>query len=173
MLLTKVAILKWNNKNRKYYESLGYKLTKSGDSFKVPVEQLTPSSKAEVEVLCDFCKEVVVKKKYQVYIKQHHAKYGDCCAKCQPIKNKLCCLDKYGVDVLADDRAVAMFEQVHIAESTLGSLATAAHIVFRGYTLEIDVPAVKLALSDDEMWSNCRLWDNYVLDLLSSLFGFL
>ena len=98
MLLTKVAIIKWNNKNRKYYESLGYKFTKSGDSFKVPVEQLTPSSKAEVEVLCDFCKEVVVKKKYQVYIKQHHVKYGDCCAKCQPIKNKLCCLDKYGVD---------------------------------------------------------------------------
>lgn len=98
MLLTKVAIIKWNNKNRKYYESLGYKFTKSGDSFKVPVEQLTPSSKAEVEVLCDFCKEVVVKKKYQVYIKQHHAKYGDCCAKCQPIKNKLCCLDKYGVN---------------------------------------------------------------------------
>ena len=66
-----------------------------------------------------------------------------------------------------------MFEQVHIAESTLGCLATAAHIVFRSDALEIDVPAVKLALSDDEMWSNCRLWDNYVLDLLSSLFGFL
>ena len=80
---------------------------------------------------------------------------------------------EFVVDVLADDRTVAMFEQVHIAESTLGSLATAAHIVFRGDTLEIDVPAVKLALSDDEMWSNCRLWDNYVLDLLSSLFGFL
>ena len=80
---------------------------------------------------------------------------------------------EFVVDVLADDRAVAMFEQVHIAESTLGSLATAAHIVFRCDALEIDVPAVKLALSDDEMWSNCRLWDNYVLDLLSSLFGFL
>lgn len=98
MLLTENAVVKWNGKNRKYYELLGYKFTKSGDSFEVPVEQLTPSSKAEVEVLCDFCKEVVVKKKYQVYIKQHHAKYGDCCVKCQPIKNKLCYLDKYGVD---------------------------------------------------------------------------
>lgn len=98
MLLTKIAVIKWNNKNRKYYESLGYKFTKNGDSFEVPVEYLTPSSKAEVEVLCDFCKETVVKKKYQMYIKQHLPKYGDCCAKCQPIKNKLCCLDKYGVD---------------------------------------------------------------------------
>lgn len=98
MLLTERVVIKWNNKNRKYYESLGYKFTKNGDSFEVLVEQLTPSSKAEVEVLCDFCKEVVVKKKYQTYMKQHHPKYGDCCAKCQPIKNKLCCLDKYGVD---------------------------------------------------------------------------
>lgn len=98
MLLTENAVVKWNSKNHKYYESLGYKFTKNGDSFEVPVEQLTPSSKAEVEVLCDFCKEVVVKKKYQAYIKQHHIKHGDCCAKCQPIKNKLCCLDKYGVD---------------------------------------------------------------------------
>lgn len=77
------------------------------------------------------------------------------------------------VDVLADDRAVAMFEQVHIANGTLGSLAAAAHIVLRGDTLEIDIPAVKLALSDDEMWRGCRLWDNYILDLLSSLGGFL
>lgn len=38
------------------------------------------------------------KKSYQTYVKQHHAKYGDCCIKCQPLKNKLCCLDKYGVD---------------------------------------------------------------------------
>ena len=53
--------------------------------------------------------------------------------------------------VLADDRAVAMFEQVHIAESTLGCLTTAANIVFRCDALKIDVPAVKLALSDDEM----------------------
>lgn len=98
MLLTKTVFIKWNNKNRKYYESLGYVFTKNGDSFKVPVEQLTPSSKAEVEVLCDFCKQTVVKKKYQVYKTQHHSKYGDCCAGCQPVKNKLCCLDKYGVD---------------------------------------------------------------------------
>lgn len=98
MLLTKIAIVKWNNKNRKYYESLGYEFTKNGNSFEVMVEHLTPSSKAEVEVLCDFCKETVVKKKYQTYMMQHHPQYGDCCTKCQSIKNKFCCLDKYGVD---------------------------------------------------------------------------
>lgn len=62
MLLSNFAKVKWNNKNRKYYESLGYVFTKNGDSFEVPIEQLTKSSKAIVEVLCDFCKKTVVEK---------------------------------------------------------------------------------------------------------------
>ena len=98
MLLSNFAKVKWNNKNRKYYESLGYVFTKNGDSFEVPIEQLTKSSKAIVEVLCDFCKKTVVEKTYQTYVRQHHPTYGDCCHDCQPEKNKLCCLDKYGVD---------------------------------------------------------------------------
>lgn len=98
MLLTKSVFINWNNKHKRYYEDLGYKFTKTGDSFEVLVEHLAPSSHAEVDVLCDFCKETVVKKKYQTYVKQHHPQYGDCCQKCQPLKNKLCCLDKYGVD---------------------------------------------------------------------------
>lgn len=98
MLLSKVVKLKWNAKNRKYYESIGYTFTKYGDEFDVKVEDLTSSSKAVVEVECDFCHNVVVKKNYQTYVKQHHEKYGDCCASCQPQKNKMVCMDKYGVD---------------------------------------------------------------------------
>lgn len=37
MLLSKTTIVKWNNKNRKYYESLGYIFTKNGDEFEVDV----------------------------------------------------------------------------------------------------------------------------------------
>lgn len=98
MLLSKVVQLKWNTKNRKYYESIGYVFTKYGDEFDVKVEDLTPSSKAVVEVECDFCHTVIVRKKYQTYKTQHHEIYGDCCASCQPKKNKLICMDKYGVD---------------------------------------------------------------------------
>lgn len=97
MLLSKTTTIKWNNKNRKYYESLGYVFTRNGDEFEVDVEHLTKASKAIVEVQCDYCGKVV-NKAYQTYIKQHHEKHGDCCVDCQPIKNKLCCLDKYGVD---------------------------------------------------------------------------
>lgn len=62
MLLSKVVKLKWNTKNRKYYESIGYIFTKYGDEFDVKVEDLTPSSKAVVEVECDFCHNVVAKR---------------------------------------------------------------------------------------------------------------
>lgn len=98
MLLSKIVVVKWNIKNKKYYESLGYTFTKNGESFEVPVENLLPNSKVFVDVLCDFCKQKIVRKKYQTYKQQHHPKYGDCCVECQPLKNKLCCLDKYGVD---------------------------------------------------------------------------
>lgn len=97
MLFSKTATVKWNNKNRKYYESLGYVFTKNGDAFEVEINNLTKSSKAIVKVQCDYCGKIV-EKTYQTYKKQHHEKYGDCCAECQPIKNKLCCMDKYGVD---------------------------------------------------------------------------
>lgn len=97
MLLSQVAQVKWNNKNRKYYENKCYTFTNNGDIFLVNIEDLSPSSKGTVEVSCDFCGEII-EKAYQTYKTQHHPLYGDCCAECQPIKNKKICLDKYGVD---------------------------------------------------------------------------
>lgn len=91
------STVKWNSKNKQYYISKGYDFTAYKDSFEVYISDLSPASKSLVEVQCDFCGEIVVKA-YQTYNKQHHSKYGDCCAKCQPIKNRLVCLDKYGVD---------------------------------------------------------------------------
>lgn len=98
MLLSKTVKVKWNNKYRKYYTSLGYVYTKNGEEFEVKIEDLAENSHAKVEVLCDFCKQTVVVKTFQSYNIQHHPKFGDCCGKCQPLKNKLCCLEKYGVD---------------------------------------------------------------------------
>ena len=42
---------------------------------------------------------------------------------------------------------------MHIAHGTLGCLASAAYIVLGGNALEVDVPAVELALSHDELGS--------------------
>lgn len=56
-LLTKEVIVKWNGANRKHYESLGYKWSKQGDSFKIPVQDLPSGSKIMVTTSCDYCGE--------------------------------------------------------------------------------------------------------------------
>jgi very-short-patch-repair endonuclease len=87
----------WNNRSKERYIALGYKFTNIGDKFTIDVKDLSPNSHYVVKVKCDFC-GCIIEKKMQTYILQHHPKYGDCCAKCQPQKNKLVCMDKYGVD---------------------------------------------------------------------------
>lgn len=97
MLISTFGKVKWNSKHKKYYTDKGYVFTAIGDEFDVAIADLTHGSKAMVDVQCDYCGEIV-HKQYGIYLKQHHDKFGDCCVKCQPIKNKLCCLEKYGVD---------------------------------------------------------------------------
>lgn len=106
MLLNTYAIQKWNSKNKTYYINKEYVFTTMGDEFQVNIEDLTPNSKAVVEVKCDYC-GIIVKKNYQTYLKQHHDKFGDACKYCQPQKNKLCCLEAYGVDNVMKDKQVA------------------------------------------------------------------
>ena len=55
MLLSKTAIVKWNNKNKNYYINKGYNYTKCGEDFVVNIEDLTLGSKSIIEVQCDYC----------------------------------------------------------------------------------------------------------------------
>lgn len=89
--------VKWNVRNKARFIELGYEFTELGDTVMVKAEDLSFGSHIYVKVQCDFC-GCVVEKKMHTYNLQHHPKYGDCCAKCQPKKNKLVCMDKYGVD---------------------------------------------------------------------------
>jgi len=57
------------------------------------------------------------------------------------------------VDVLGDSRPVTGFEQVHVAHGAFGRLAAASDVVLGSHALEVDVPAVELALSHDELGS--------------------
>lgn len=97
MLITKEVLIKWNGRNKQNFINKGYIFTKIGDEFIVNVNDLTKGSKAKVKVKCDYC-GAVIEKSYSVYLKQHHNLFGDCCNKCQPIKNKQVCLERYGVD---------------------------------------------------------------------------
>lgn len=97
MLLTKQVEITWNKINRKKYVGLGYQFTDFGDRFLLNIKDLALGSHIYVDVQCDYCGKKV-RKTYQTYNKQHHPIFGDACRDCQPQKNKLVCLEKYGVD---------------------------------------------------------------------------
>lgn len=115
LIPNQIVKVKWNSRNKKYYSNLGYVFTKVGDEFCLKAEDLMPNSKVEVQVRCDFCGKIVVKK-MQTYNQQHHPKHGDCCIDCQPEKNKLVCLDKYGVDHPKKSQEIREKEKEHNRE---------------------------------------------------------
>lgn len=97
LLENQIIFVKWNPKNKKYYEDLGYIFTKKGEAFQVDIKDLSKGSKAMVKVQCDYCKKIV-NKTYGTYLKQHHEEFGDACSGCQTKKNKVISREKYSVD---------------------------------------------------------------------------
>jgi hypothetical protein len=103
MLLTKVVIMKWNPKNRKYYEEKGYIFTKWKDEFEIKIEDLAHGSDIiTVDVECDYCHKKF-QKIYMKYYKEHFTAnlLKDCCMNCRDIKREECNLIKYGVKYVA------------------------------------------------------------------------
>ena len=48
--------VKWDSKNREYYENKGYTYTKQKDVFFVKAEDVHPNSRAtKIKVRCDYC----------------------------------------------------------------------------------------------------------------------
>lgn len=86
--------MNWNYSNRSYYESMGYRFTKKGDSFIVKIEHLSKGSKLEIEFVCDYClgaKQTTTKSKVREYkniIKSRSIINKDCCSACKIIKSK-------------------------------------------------------------------------------------
>ena len=73
--------VKWNGNNREWFENKGYKYTKHNEIFMVQAEDLMPSSKILVNVICDYCGNI-----YQ----SHYADYK----KGMSFIDKNCCNDK-------------------------------------------------------------------------------
>ena len=53
MIITKYVLVKWNPKNKKWFENNGYVYTKIDDEFYVKIEDLNKGSHALIEVKCD------------------------------------------------------------------------------------------------------------------------
>lgn len=98
MLLSKTAIVKWHNKNKKHYESLGYIYTKMGDEFIVLVNHLTCGSSAIVDLSCDYCNKKF-SKSYNTYLAQNQKSNinKDCCEDCISKKREESLIKTYGV----------------------------------------------------------------------------
>lgn len=88
MLITKKVIMRWNNKNKKYYTEKGYHYTFINDEFEVDVSDLSKGSHCKVEVMCDYCLDGKIQKEYRIYLKQNEKSIikKDCCEKCKSLK---------------------------------------------------------------------------------------
>ena len=114
-ILTKEVEIKVNSKTVEYYKSLGYEIPikrATESSYKrykrefvydfsktitVKVEDLMRQSKTEVEVLCDYCKENVIKMPYYRYNNELECVSKIACKNCIGKKRADCNLFKYGV----------------------------------------------------------------------------
>jgi hypothetical protein len=57
-LISKTVTMKWNGRNKKWFESKGYVYTKMGEEFEVRVEDLFENSDFLVVAKCDGCGEI-------------------------------------------------------------------------------------------------------------------
>lgn len=107
MLITKYVEMKWNSKNKAYYESLGYTYTKMKDTFLINVNDLKNGSNVKVEIKCDYnadgcCNISNVEWYRYISSKNKDGCIKDCCSnpKCIALKLKENSMIKYGVESL-------------------------------------------------------------------------
>lgn len=81
MLLENTVIMKWNSKNKKYYESKGYIFTKCKDEFEVKIKDLSHSSDVKIKCKCDNCGKIsnITWVDYNKIVKDNNKTY---CHKC-------------------------------------------------------------------------------------------
>ena len=100
MILTKSVTIIGNPKIMTHYNNLGYTM-KVGEPIEIKIEDLTPRSRALVEVRCDICSTIKIIKfqKYTQNITNNPEYPIYCCShKCANEKRRLTTLSKYGVN---------------------------------------------------------------------------
>ena len=96
MLIEKQTIkIKWNSKNKSYYENKGYKYTKMRDIFEINVEDLPVTSSHMVKCICDYCGIEFIREFCRINMSELNNKIA--CNKCRFIKIEETNIMKYGV----------------------------------------------------------------------------
>lgn len=79
MLKTKEVILKVSPRSKRYYQEKGYDISKG--TILVKIEDLQPTSKEKVCVVCDYCNTETYKE-YRHFLQQREVVPKDACRKC-------------------------------------------------------------------------------------------
>lgn len=58
MLVSEYAVVNWNSRNKKKYESLGYTYTGKGTPVNISIKDLPPYSQSKITARCDYCGEL-------------------------------------------------------------------------------------------------------------------
>ena len=85
--------IKWNNTNREWYESKGYKYTKRYDVFEVFAKDIKPGSDVKIKAVCDYCGKEY-KTIYASIINGRKVVSKDACSCCNGLKGKEVTLNK-------------------------------------------------------------------------------
>lgn len=98
MLLNESVEIKWTYRNRKHFESKGYKFTNINDVLIVKISDLTTGSPVRIKLKCDYCgKEYECY--YYSYVNSHAMLEKDACHNCSATKgrevNKIKRAEKY------------------------------------------------------------------------------
>lgn len=168
--------MKWSSSNKKHFVEKGYTYTKMKDSFFVKVEDLCPSSKTLVKVICDYCdKEYSID--YGTYNKYIRTNGKVCCNKCKGIKNSLSNKEKTCTNNM--NKARIKCEQLGLsllsteddyinARSKLKVLCPKHGIFNISYSNIIDAKHVCLKCAWDSIGDDKRLSPNKVREILES-----
>lgn len=101
MLISKTVKMRWNSKNKSFYENKGYTYTKMKDEFEIRVEDLKKGSNILIKVKCDYCGSIY-ETQYYVWCKLKEKENNkDCChsPKCTGQKSKESLEQKYSDDI--------------------------------------------------------------------------
>lgn len=106
MIITEKVQVTIMYKNIEHYKSKGYDV-KNLDKIEVPIEDIPSQSNIKIKVKCDYCgREKIIKyQTYSIGTKFGKCKYA-CSTKCAWDKNRKTNLDKYGVEVVTQNKDI-------------------------------------------------------------------
>lgn len=90
MILTKTVKMRWNSRNKNYYEGKGYIFTKLNDEFEVSVKDLNTNSHVYINLQCDVCGKLG-SRSYKDYCNRTYEEYlcSDCANRRYGAKNRI------------------------------------------------------------------------------------